>query len=154
MFLTIPSVIASLIQNENVINFINKYILYTTPTGFALYILLIFFFGYFYTFMVMNPEDMSKDLNQRGAYIPGVRPGTETSKYISKSIGRLTAVGSLFLCILAGMPVLMSMFTNLPSSVSIGGTGVLIVVGVAIETYKQIESGLVSRSYQKRRAKR
>ncbi len=154
MFLTIPSVIASLIQNENVISFINKYILYTTPTGFALYILLIFFFGYFYTFMVMNPEDMSKDLNQRGAYIPGVRPGTETSKYISKSIGRLTAVGSLFLCILAGMPVLMSMFTNLPSSVSIGGTGVLIVVGVAIETYKQIESGLVSRSYQKRRAKR
>ena len=104
--------------------------------------------------MVMNPEDMSKDLNQRGAYIPGVRPGSETTKYISKSIGRLTAVGSLFLCILAGMPVLMSTLTKLPSSVSIGGTGILIVVGVAIETYKQIESGLVSRSYQKRRARK
>ena len=102
--------------------------------------------------MVMNPEDMSKDLNARGAYIPGVRPGMETSKYISKTIGRLTAVGSLFLCVLAGMPVLMSSLAKLPSSVSIGGTGILIVVGVAIETYKQIESGLVSRSYQKRRA--
>ncbi|MCI8394924.1 MAG: preprotein translocase subunit SecY [Bacilli bacterium] len=154
MFLTIPSVIASLIKSEAAINFINKYILYTTPSGFVLYVLLIFFFGYFYTFMVMNPEEMSKDLNSRGAYIPGVRPGVETSKYISKTIGRLTAVGSLFLCILAGMPVLMSSLAKLPSSVSIGGTGILIVVGVAIETYKQIESGLVSRSYQKRRAKK
>ncbi len=152
MFLTIPSVVASLIKSEAAIEFINKYILYTTPTGFILYVLLIFFFGYFYTFMVMNPEDMSKDLNARGAYIPGVRPGMETSKYISKTIGRLTAVGSLFLCVLAGMPVLMSSLAKLPSSVSIGGTGILIVVGVAIETYKQIESGLVSRSYQKRRA--
>lgn len=152
MFLTIPSVVASLIKSEAAIEFINKYILYTTPTGFVLYVLLIFFFGYFYTFMVMNPEDMSKDLNQRGAYIPGVRPGVETSKYISKTIGRLTAVGSLFLCVLAGLPVLMSSLAKLPSSVSIGGTGILIVVGVAIETYKQIESGLVSRSYHKRRA--
>ncbi len=154
MFLTIPSVIASLIGSESVINFINKYILYTTPTGFVLYVLLIFFFGYFYTFMVMNPEEMSKDLNQRGAYIPGYRPGVETSKYISKTIGRLTCVGSLFLCILAGMPVLISALTDLPNSVSIGGTGILIVVGVAIETYKQIESGLVSRSYQKRRVRK
>jgi preprotein translocase subunit SecY len=152
MFLTIPSVVASLIKSEAAIEFINKYILYTTPTGFVLYVLLIFFFGYFYTFMVMNPEDMSKDLNARGAYIPGVRPGVETSKYISKTIGRLTTVGSLFLCVLAGLPVLMSTLAKLPSSVSIGGTGILIVVGVAIETYKQIESGLVSRSYQKRRA--
>lgn len=154
MLLTIPSVIASLVNSTAVVDFINKYVLYTTPTGFIIYVLLIFFFGYFYTFMVMNPEEMSKDLNNRGAYIPGVRPGQETSQYISKTIGRLTTVGSLFLCVLAGLPVLMSNLTNLPSSVTIGGTGVLIVVGVAVETYKQIESGLVSRSYQKRRARK
>ena len=104
--------------------------------------------------MMMNPEEMSKDLNKRGGYIPGVRPGNDTSKYISNSLGKLTIVGSLFLVILSGLPILMGNISSLPSSVTIGGTGILIVVGVAIETYKQMESGLVTRSYKKRRRKR
>ena len=112
------------------------------------------FFGYVYTFMMMNPEEMSKDLNKRGGYIPGVRPGEATSKYISNSLGKLTVVGSIFLVILSGLPVLMGNISSLPSYVSIGGTGILIVVGVAIETYKQIESGLVTRSYKNRRRAR
>ena len=99
----------------------------------------------------MNPDEMSKNLNNNGGYIPGVRPGEETSKYISKSLSRLTMVGSVFLVILAALPVLISLFTNLPSSVTIGGTGILIVVGVAIETYKQIESSLTARSYSARK---
>lgn len=152
--LTIPSTIAGLIKNEAAINFINKYIVYTTPTGFILYVVLILFFGYVYTFMMMNPEEMSKDLNKRGGYIPGVRPGSDTSKYISSSLGKLTVVGSIFLVILSGLPILMANISSLPSSVTIGGTGILIVVGVAIETYKQIESGLVTRSYKKRRQRR
>ena len=152
--LTIPSTIAGLIKNQGAIDFINKYIVYTTPTGFILYILLILFFGYVYTFMMMNPEEMSKDLNKRGGYIPGVRPGADTSKYISNSLGKLTIVGSIFLVILSGLPILMANISSLPSSVTIGGTGILIVVGVAIETYKQIESGLVTRSYKKRRRAR
>ena len=101
--------------------------------------------------MAMNPEEMSKDLNKSGAYIPGVRPGAETTKYISNVVGRLTLVGSLFIAILAGMPILISNLTGLPQNVAIGGTGILIVVGVAIETYKQIQSGLVSRKYSNRR---
>ncbi len=149
--LTIPSTIAGLIKNQGAIDFINKYIVYTTPTGFILYIALIMFFGYVYTFMMMNPEEMSKDLNKRGGYIPGVRPGADTTKYISTSLGKLTIVGSVFLVILSALPILIGNISSLPSSVSIGGTGILIVVGVAIETYKQIESGLVSRSYKKRR---
>ncbi len=149
--LTIPSTIAGLIKNQGVINFINKYIVYTTPTGFILYVILIMFFGYVYTYMMMNPEEMSKDLNKRGGYIPGIRPGSETTKYISNSLGKLTIVGSIFLVILSGLPILMANISSLPSSVTIGGTGILIVVGVAIETYKQIESGLISRSYKKRR---
>jgi preprotein translocase subunit SecY len=99
----------------------------------------------------MNPTEMSKNLNNNGGYIPGVRPGNDTADYISKSLSRLTLVGSLFLIVLAGLPILLSKFTSLPSSVTIGGTGILIVVGVAIETYKQIESGLVSRSYTAKR---
>jgi preprotein translocase subunit SecY len=101
--------------------------------------------------MVMNPEEMSKNLNERGGYIPGVRPGADTSKYISDSIGKLTIVGSIFLMIIAVLPVLVSKYSGLPSSVTIGGTGLLIVVGVAIETYKQMESSLLARSYQEKR---
>lgn len=148
---TIPSTIVTMIGNESAIEFVNNYILYTSNTGFILYLLLIIFFGYFYTFMAMNPEEMSKNLNERGGYIPGIRPGKDTSDYISKSLSRLTLVGSLFLVVLAGLPILLSKFTNLPSSVTIGGTGILIVVGVAIETYKQLESSLVSRSYASKR---
>ena len=101
--------------------------------------------------MVMNPDEMSKNLNERGGYIPGVRPGSDTSKFISNSISKLTIVGSIFLTIIAILPVLISRFTNLPSTVTIGGTGLLIVVGVAIETYKQMESSLLARSYKEKR---
>ena len=148
---TIPATIVALTKNQNAIDFVNKYIVYNTPTGFVLYIILILFFGYFYTFMVMNPDEMSKNLNERGGYIPGIRPGEDTSKYISNSMGKLTFVGSIFLVILAAIPVLFSLIFKLSSAVTIGGTGMLIVVGVAIETYKQMESSLVSRSYTAKR---
>ena len=148
---SIPATIVQLTGKEAAINFVNKYIVYTTPTGFLLYVVLIVFFGYFYTFMVMNPDEMSKNLNERGGYIPGTRPGEDTSAYISNSLGKLTRVGSVFLVILAGLPILFSSIFKLPATVSIGGTGILIVVGVAIETYKQMESSLVSRSYKARR---
>lgn len=153
MLLTIPSIVVTIIGNQDAINFVNNYIMYTSVPGFILYIALIVFFSYFYTFMAMNPEEMSKDLNKSGAYIPGVRPGAETTKYISDVVGRLTLVGSLFIAVLAGMPILISNLTGLSQSVAIGGTGILIVVGVAIETYKQVQSGLVSRKYSSRRRK-
>lgn len=151
MLLTIPSIIVNVIGNTDAIDFINNYIMYTSPTGFAIYIALIIFFSYFYTFMAMNPEEMSKDLNKSGAYIPGVRPGEETAKHISKIVSRLTLVGSIFIAVLAGMPILISNISGLDKSVAIGGTGILIVVGVAIETYKQVQSGLVSREYTHRK---
>lgn len=148
---TIPATIVALTKNQGAIDFVNKYILYNTPTGFVLYIILILFFGYFYTFMVMNPDEMSKNLNERGGYIPGIRPGEDTSNYISNSMGKLTLVGSIFLVILAAIPIIFSLIFGLSSQVTIGGTGMLIVVGVAIETYKQMESSLVSRSYSAKR---
>ncbi len=150
---TIPSTIVALTGSQKAMSFVNKYIYYTSNTGFILYLILIVLFSYFYTFMVMNPEEMSKNLNERGGYIPGVRPGKDTTNYISKSLSRLTCVGSIFLVVLAALPILLSKFTVLSShpEVTIGGTGLLIVVGVAIETYKQLESTLVSRSYTAKR---
>ena len=154
ILLTIPSMIAAFTKNQNATDFISKYIQYNSSTGLIIYIILILFFSYFYTFMVLNPEDMSKNLNQRGGYIPGIRPGNDTAKYISKSVSRLTIVGGIGLAILAILPVLFQMiFRNNASlaAVSIGGTGLLIVVGVAIETYRQIESRLLSNSYKEKR---
>lgn len=153
MLLTIPSIIVNIIGNAKAIEFVNNYIMYTSTTGFILYIALIIFFSYFYTFMAMNPEEMSKDLNKSGAYIPGVRPGKETTEYISKVVGRITFVGAIFIAVIAGLPIIVSNLTGLSQDIAIGGTGLLIVVGVAIETYKQVESGFVSRKYQHRRIK-
>ena len=145
--LTIPVTIVHLLKNQGAIDFVEKYIVYSSPTGLIIYIALIFFFGYFYTFMEMNPDEMSKNLNSNGGYIPAVRPGTDTSKYIGNVIGKVTIVGTIFLIIIAIIPILFSNILHLPSNVTLGGTGLLIVVGVAIETYKQIESSLISRSY-------
>lgn len=156
ILLTIPSMIAALTKSTGAQEFINTYISYTTPTGLLIYIILILFFSYFYTFMVLNPEDMSKNLNQRGGYVPGIRPGVDTTKYISDSVSKLTVVGGLGLAFLAILPVLFQMIFKSNASlasVSIGGTGLLIVVGVAIETYRQIESRLLSNSYKEKRRK-
>ena len=147
--ITIPVTVVNLMNNQGAIEFVNNYINYTSWTGMILYILLIMFFGYFYTLMQMNPEDMSKNLNKSGGYIPGVRPGTETSQYLAKVINRLSFVGSILLVIIAILPILFSKFSGLSSAVTIGGTGLLIVVGVAIETNKQLDSSLISRSYKK-----
>ena len=152
--ITIPVTIVNLLNNEKAITFVNKYLGFSSLSGVIIYVFLILFFGYFYTFMQMNPEEMSKNLNKNGGYIPGIRPGQETGKYISKIISRITVVGTIFLIIIAVLPILFSNFSNLPSSVTIGGTGLLIVVGVAIETYKQIESSLISRKYTTGRRRR
>ena len=147
--ITIPITIVNLMNNQAAIDFVNNYINYTSWTGMLLYVALIMFFGYFYTMLQMDPENMAKELNKNGGYIPGVRPGIDTSSYISKVLGRVTVVGSLILVLIAITPLLFSKFSGLSSSVTIGGTGLLIVVGVAIETYKQIESSLISRSYSR-----
>ena len=150
---TVPTFIANLIGKETAFTtFVTKYVNYTTPTGFAAYIILIFAFSFFYTFIQVNPEELAKNLNKQGGYIPGIRPGKETVKYIKTILGRITLVGALFIAIIAGLPIVVSSFlsTNLPTSVNIGGTSILIVVGVALETAKQLESSLLNRSYSKK----
>ena len=100
--------------------------------------------------MTINPNELSKNLNKNGGYIPGIRPGKETKEYISTVIGRITFIGAISIAVIAGLPIIFSSFidTGLPSSVSIGGTSILIVIGVALDTYNQLENSLLNRSYR------
>lgn len=147
--LSIPNIIAQVVKNDNFTLIVQKYLTMTTPVGFIIYVVLIFFFAYFYTFIQLKPEEFAKNLQENGGYIPGIRPGEETKQYVSKILTRLTVLGAAFLSIIAGLPILFSKLTSLPTSVSIGGTGLLIVVGVALETYKQLEGSILTRSYKR-----
>ncbi len=147
--LAIPATIAQFVKNTGFTNFVNKYLNYTTPVGFLIFVVLIYFFAYFYTFLQLKPDELAKNLQENGGFIPGVRPGKDTEKYISNILSKLTIVGGLFLVIISGLPIVFSNVTKLPSSITIGGTSLLIVVGVALETYKQLEGSLVTRTYKK-----
>ena len=151
--LAIPATIANFVNNDGFTKFVSTYLDYSKPVGFVLYIVLIFFFGYFYTFLQLKPEDVAENLKNNGGYIPGVRPGKETEEYVSHTLSRITIVGTILLIILAIIPIIFTNVTKLPSSVSIGGTGLLIVVGVALETYKQLEGSLATRTYKKRKGR-
>ncbi|TAN43777.1 MAG: preprotein translocase subunit SecY [Nitrospirae bacterium] len=111
-----------------------------------LYVGLIFFFSYFYTAVVFNPVDISENLQKNGGFIPGIRPGQKTSEYIYRVLSRLTFVGAVYLAIVCVMPELMISQFNVPFY--FGGTSLLISVGVALDTVSQIESHLITRSYE------
>ena len=148
--LAIPTTLTYFIKNEGFNLFITKYLTTSTSIGFVIYILLIIAFTYGYTFVAaVNPEDISKNLNKQNGYIPGVRPGKETTKYISKVLGRITFMGAIFIAVLAALPIVFSWVSNMPSNVTLGGTSILIVVGVLLETYKQLESSVASRAYRR-----
>lgn len=149
--LSIPQILASVIKKEGFTLFVQKYLTYTNGIGLIIYIVLIFAFAYFYTFMQLKPSEMSENLNKNGGYIPGIRPGKETTEYVKTVLKRITIVGATFLTVLSILPILFDKFSNLTTPITISGTGLLIVVGVALETYKQIESQLVSRTYTKGR---
>ena len=109
------------------------------------YLLLIIGFTYFYTYAMFNPAEISGNIKRNGGFIPGIRAGKPTTEYLSSVISKLTIVGGLFLAIIAIIPML-ARFTNL--NIAFGGTSILIVVGVALETVQQLESQLVTRHYK------
>ena len=147
----VPTILGYFIKNEAVNNFLTNYLSTSKPVGFIIYIVLIFAFTYVYTFLTINPEELSKNLNKSGGYIPGIRPGSETKKYISKVLSRITFLGALFICIIAALPAVFTAVTGLSESIQLGGTSILIAVGVVLETYKQLESSVASRNYSNRR---
>ena len=147
-FIITPPTIASFFGSNDVTLWIQKTFDYTQPVGMIIYVALIIAFTYFYAFVQVNPEQMAENLKKQGGYIPGIRPGKNTQEYVTKVLYRLTFVGSLFLAAIAVLPVFFIKFAELPPSAQIGGTSLLIVVGVALETMKQLESQLVKRHYK------
>ncbi|ATF10775.1 preprotein translocase subunit SecY [Brevibacillus sp. HB1.2] len=118
------------------------------PLGMTLYAILILGFTYFYTFVQINPVQMADNMRKNGGYIPGIRPGKNTEVFITRTLNRLTLAGALFLMLIAILPFFFGSIANLPQSIYIGGTSLLIVVGVCLDTMKQIESQMIKRHYQ------
>ena len=118
-----------------------------SPLYIGLYVLLIFFFTYFYSSIVFDPNDIAKNVRESGGFIPGVRPGRPTADYITSVLNRLLLIGALFLSAVAVLPFILSSISNLSSMFLVGGTSLLIVVGVGIDTLMQIEAHLVMRHY-------
>jgi len=118
------------------------------PVNWVLDFLLIVFFTYFYTALVFNPIDLSDNLRKNGGFIPGVRPGSATTRYIENVLNRITLPGALFLGAIAVLPAMLFYWTNSPLVQSFGGTSILIMVGVALDTMTQLESQLKMRHYE------
>ena len=120
----------------------------SSNTGMIIYVVLIIAFAYFYAFVQVNPEKMADNLKKQGSYVPGIRPGEQTKKYITRVLYRLTFVGSIFLAAIAILPIIATKFMGLPQSIQIGGTSLLIVIGVAIETMKTLEAQVTQKEYK------
>lgn len=111
-----------------------------------IYFILVFVFTYFYTSIVFKPEEISENLQKQSGYIPGIRPGTETKDYLGTVITRITLFGALFLGVIAVLPLIVQSVTNI-TTIALGGTGILIIVSVIVETMRQLESQLVMHTY-------
>lgn len=121
---------------------------YRTLPGATLYLVLIVAFTFFYAFVQVNPEKVAENLQKQGSYIPSVRPGKDTENYISRLLINLSVVGAIYLALVAILPIVaQAVWTNLPSAVALGGTSLLIIIGVAIEFVKQLEGLLLKRQY-------
>ncbi|MQS76851.1 preprotein translocase subunit SecY [Companilactobacillus halodurans] len=118
-----------------------------TTTGSIIYTLLIVLFTFFYAFVQVNPEKLAENLQKQGAYIPGVWPGNETIKFMSGVLMRLSTVGAAFLGLVSLLPLLAANLFNLPQSIGLGGTSLLIIVGVALEMDRQLRGLLMKREY-------
>ena len=147
-FIITPQTIASFFGANAFTEAVQSTFDYTRPVGMIIYVALIVAFTYFYAFIQVNPENVSDNLKKQGAYIPGIRPGKNTQDYLTSVLYRLTFVGAIFLAVIAILPIFFINIANLPQSAQIGGTSLLIVVGVALETMKQLESQLVKRHYK------
>ena len=147
--LAFPQTIA-LFMGKNAQNFVSTYLSTSGDIGFWIYrsleVLLIVFFSYFYTTISFNVDDIAENMKNNGGFIPGIRPGRPTVDYLSKILSRITLAGALFLAVIAMIPAFTVHFMSV--NMSLAGTSILIVVGVALELKRQLESHLVMRSYQ------
>ena len=118
------------------------------PFYIVIYVLLIFAFSYFYATIQFNPIEIANNLKKNGGFIPGFRPGRPTAEFVARALGQVTCMGAIFLAVVAAVPLIIGAFNSSLGNVAIGGTSVLIVVGVAMETVRQIESQLMMHNYK------
>jgi preprotein translocase subunit SecY len=146
-----PIQIASFFQNgESWYTTMQNWLGMSTWYSILIYLVLIVFFTFFYSKMQINPEQVAENLGKSGAYIPSVRPGKTTEVYIDKALSRITVLGAAALALIAVLPHLMPLiWPDMPSSMTLGGTGMIIVVGVAIETVRQVQGLITQKSYKK-----
>jgi preprotein translocase subunit SecY len=135
--LVLPLSLSSYISNPTFNQVVGKYLSPSSLIYIGTELLLILFFSYFYSSLVINPEDLSRNLKKMGASIPGIRPGKATTDYISRILGRLTFLGAIFLGLVAVIPSAVENLTRVPTFRGLGATSLLILVGVAIDTAKQ-----------------
>ncbi len=129
-------------------DFFNQWFNFQTVHGLSIYAVLILVFTFFYTNLQVDAQKIADDLGKSGTYIPGIRPGVETKEYIYKVLNRITVLGAIFLVFIATLPYALPLISNLPNSVAVGGTGIIIVVGVALETMKDLEGQLTQKVYR------
>lgn len=144
----IPSTILTFFPESEFMQGLSGYFQYTSYTYAFVYGLLIVFFTYFYTAIAFNPKDVAENMQKQGGFIPGIRPGKHTADFIDNILTRITLPGSIFLAVIAVLPTFVSRFGVTPSfSQFFGGTSLLIMVGVALDTLQQVESHLLMRHY-------
>lgn len=146
--LQFPVILASFWADHAWAKWVTTNLAYDRPLGMVLYVVMIIGFTFFYTFVQMNPNQMADNMKKNGGYVPGIRPGKATEKYLTRVMTRLTMTGAIFLAVISVLPVFFGALAGLPRTVQIGGTSLLIVVGVALDTMKQIESQLIKRHYK------
>ena len=146
--LLIPQTISQTFPASGFAKFMNVNFTWKSPAYIIAQILLIVFFTYFYTAITFNPMDVADNMKKYGGFIPGLRPGRSTAEYLDKVLTRITLSGALFLGLIATLPNFMIVATKIDIASGFGGTSLLIVVGVALETMKQMESHLLTRHYQ------
>lgn len=145
----IPQTIATFFPNSEWMQNAASYFQYTSATYSIVYALMIIFFTYFYTAIAFNPKDVSENMQKQGGFIPGIRPGKPTADFIDNILTKITLPGSIFLAIIAILPAFMSTRLGVTASFAqfFGGTSLLIMVGVALDTLQQLESHLLMRHY-------
>ena len=150
--MTIIGVLGLSSASNNVAKWIEQIFSTNYPIGIALYVILIVFFSFFYAFMQVDPDKISDNLEKQNAFIPGYRPGEDTKVQLSKMLFRITLIGATYLVILALVPIIVSKafgFTSQEAStIQIGGTSLIIIIGVAIETFRQIETASETKEYK------
>jgi preprotein translocase subunit SecY len=144
--LMFPLTIGQFTDSPAVQNFIDQYLNPASPAYQVVYIGLIIFFCYFYTAIMINPTDVAENIKKSGAYIPGIRPGKKTAEHIDRVLTRITLVGALYMSVVCVLPTVLAVRAGVPFY--FGGTALLIVVGVGLDTISQVEAHLVSRQYE------